>query len=362
MRLHMLGIPHTRTTSAFSHCAFTGKVRRWAQMMAPLGYECLHYGVGAPDSPGWNEHVEVMSPARQNELAGFDIAYPPPAKFVGDLANVGHALYQEFNERLEALLRANVRPGDVICLPFGHGHQRAVRTMYDQCIETGIGYPTALVGYRIYESSAWMHWHIGRENRGPWDSEWVVPNYFDVAEWPLRRTAPRQGEFVLYFGRLTPIKGLWEIVEIAKRLPDLRFVLCGQGDPAPFLAAAPNIEYHRPVHGMDRAALMHRAICLLMPTRYVEPFGGVAVEAGLTGTPCLTSNHSAFRETMPETLRCNHLGEWVEKIYRVMAWDRGETYELHASMRERYSLGTCAVQYDRIFGQAARMRREGWYA
>ena len=45
MRLHLPAIPHTITSPEFSHCAFTGKVLRFAPMMRSRGYVVIHYGV-----------------------------------------------------------------------------------------------------------------------------------------------------------------------------------------------------------------------------------------------------------------------------------------------------------------------------
>ena len=45
IRLHLPAIPHTITRSEFSHCAFTGKVQRFASMMRSREFEVFHYGV-----------------------------------------------------------------------------------------------------------------------------------------------------------------------------------------------------------------------------------------------------------------------------------------------------------------------------
>ena len=60
MRLHLLGIPHTQTTYEFSHCAFTGKVKRFAPMMQSVGYDVIHYGVEGAHS-GATYDVNLMS-------------------------------------------------------------------------------------------------------------------------------------------------------------------------------------------------------------------------------------------------------------------------------------------------------------
>lgn len=369
MRLHMLGLPHTRTLSALSHCAYTGKVHRFAKMMAPLGYEVLHYGVGSPDSEGWADHINVMQPGEQTALLGYDVT-APSAQFVGRDANVGHPVFVEFNARLAKLLKMHVKPGDIICAPMGVAHAAALQdpALRGLVVETGVGYPDYpfVAGYRIYESYAWWNHMQGwgralgtRSPDGPWLSEWVVPNYFDVDEWLMRSTDPAAGEFVLYFGRICDAKGVDRVIDIARARPELRFVLCGQGDPGPYLGL-PNVEYHPPVHGRARAELFYRAKCLLMPTQFLEPFGGVAVEATLTGTPVLTSDSGAFVETMPAELRCRTLGDWLHMLDRVTRLTGPEwIIQSRSAVAKRYSLDVVGRQYDRIFKQIPALRERG---
>jgi hypothetical protein len=356
MKLHVLGLPHTRTIAALSHCAFTGKVRRFAQMMAPLGYECIHYGVGQPDSPGWASSVQVLSPMVQRDLLGWDPTDPSP-EFIGRGVDVGSPLYRQFNSKLAALLKDRVQPDDWICAPFGLGHQEAVAAHLGQTVESGIGYYHCFSTFRIYESLAWMHWHLGRDQRAAWLGEFVIPNYFDVDEWPLRPTPPKDGGYVLYMGRLQPDKGLNIIWRLAKARPDLRFVLCGQGNAAPWLTE-PNIEYRAPVHGAERAALMHGARCLLAPSQYVEPFGGVAVEAMLTGTPVLTTAFGAYTETNPiGAYRCRTFGDWMRGL-ELLGDD--DPAQIQGYARARYGLAAVGPLYDRAFHGLAGIARDGW--
>ena len=54
MRLHLPAIPHTITSAAYSHCAFTGKVLRFPRMMMSVGYEVYHYGVEGSETDAVN--------------------------------------------------------------------------------------------------------------------------------------------------------------------------------------------------------------------------------------------------------------------------------------------------------------------
>lgn len=359
MRLHLLGIPHTITRYEYSHCAFTGKVIRFSPMMRSVGYEVIHYGVEGAES-GANEQINVLTAAEQEELMG---GRPDPTAFVGNHADVGNPLYRTFNDRLGKLLRENLRPGDAVCLPFGHAHSQATagldRNLFPH-VETGIGYPTTCETFRVFETHAWYHYHLGKGNTTGHDYNWVIPNYFDVSQWT---PCYDPGEYVLYFGRLTEEKGLRIVVEMARYRPDLKFIICGQGDPTPYLTA-PNIEYHPPIHGVARSDLLRKAIAVVMPTRYVEPFGGVTVEAQLCGVPVLGSAYGSFTETIEEGFngyRCHTLGDFLAGLERCEEFPRLQRVAIRAETELKYDMYNLARDYDRVFKQIADIQDKGWY-
>lgn len=359
MRVHLLGLPHTQTTPRFSHCAFTGKVLRFAPMLRPHGVHVTHYGIEGAES-GADVQLDVLSVGDWHDLLGHD--HRDPARFVGTDATIDSPLYREFNATLNAQLRARVSPDDIVALPFGLAHHAALDGVPGLHVETGIGYPDSFCRFRIFESQAWAHWTAGRQGV-PGQRDWhVIPNYFDVSEWAPGLPYAQRSKLLVYFGRITEQKGLNTVWEIAKALPDWHVVLCGQGDPTPWLTL-PNVSYRAPVHGRDRQALLSRARAVLMPTEYIEPFGGVAIEAMLSGTPVLTSDHSAFTETnIPGVtgFRCRVLGDWLAAVARADECLDPERLHLHAA--RCYGTDTLGAEYVRVFSamlEAASSR--GWY-
>lgn len=386
--LHLPAVPHTVSRSQFSHCAFTGKVERFPRMMQRQGFRVIHYGVAGAET-GAFEQVDLMTEEEQIALLGHGHG-DDPTRFVGKDANASSPLYRQFNYDLRRELLARVQPGDIICAPFGRAHEAALHDFpllapdldKDQrawCVETGIGYPDVFAPYRVYESEAWRHYHLGHPKRGGQgsDYEWVIPNYFDAEEWAIGQNP---GAYVLYFGRLNDQKGLLIVCEIARRRPDLQFVICGQGDPTFYKAQAPNIEYLPPVQGKARASLLAEALCVLMPSRYVEPFGGVTVEAQLCGTPVLGSVFGSFTETIQQGengYRCRTLGDFLAALELVETWHAAGPKYRTSTLEEpwldprpvirqmaiaRYSLEACGVRYAEVFETVAELAGDGYLA
>jgi glycosyltransferase involved in cell wall biosynthesis len=276
------------------------------------------------------------------------------------LADTNNTLYHTFNAILEEELRSRIQPEDIICLPFGYAHEQAIRQLPHAKVETGIGYPTPYQPFRIYESNAWYHYHLGKAqmHRGS-DYHWVIPNYYDITDWDYTPTPERK---LVYFGRIGEIKGLQIVWEIAKHRPDIQVVICGQGDPTPYLTL-PNISYHPPLHGKERSEFLGNAMAVLMPTRYVEPFGGVTVEAQMTGTPVLGSTYGSFTETIDHGVngyRCATLGDYLKAIDNI---DKGKLNREYISMtaKHKYNMFTLAHDYDKVFQQVGDVHDKGWY-
>lgn len=363
MQLHLLAVPHTVTRRDFSHCAFTQKVRRFAPMLFAHGLRVVHYGVAGSES-GAAEDVELMDQDEHQQLLGH--AYHATGRgYYGDDATDGNPVYRQFNLYAREALKERVQPGDIICLPFGHAHGAAIRGLPQlaagaSAIESGIGYYDCLLPWRIYESYAVRHGTMAKEGRHGVQLEstrleFVAPNYYDVDEWPK---GSGKGDYLAFLGRLTEGKGVATVLELARRRPDLKFRLAGQGDPDAFGEVPRNVEFVG-VLGAERAAFLGNARAILAPSRYSEPFCGAVVEAALCGTPAITSDFGAFAETVDHGwtgLRCNTLGEFVHALDDVLGMTRGH---VRARARRLYSMETVGQTYASIFQVVAEATRAG---
>jgi len=342
---------------------------RFSPMMRSAGYTVIHYGNAGAVS-GANEQVDVLS---QEETEYYLGKHDPAAPaFYEDRVNTSSRLYQIFNSSLHRRLGARVEPGDVLCYPFGNAHADALvgpceeKLKQVHHVEIGVGYEETFCSHVVFDSYAWMHWHLGKKfqsspandrQRNGSDYNWVIRNYFDLEEWtPEYQT----GKYLAYLGRICDAKGLRVIVEIAKALPDTEIVICGQGDPKTYTSQADNITYKAPIWGKARSEFLAGASALLTPTRYVEPFGLVAVEAMLSGTPVLASPYGGFTETVRPGVTgylCHTLGDWLVAIESAKALDR----RVIRREVESYDMYKVASEYHKVFQQVTDLGHRGWF-
>lgn len=104
---------------------------------------------------------------------------------------------------------------------------------------------------------------------------------------------------VLFAGRLAPEKNLPAILEAARALPELQFVIAGEGPLRKSLQReAKNLSNLRMTGWLDRESLrreMDAASLLLLPSHH-ETFGTVALEAMARGRPALVAESAGIHQ------------------------------------------------------------------
>ena len=378
IRLHLLGIPHTITRDEFSHCAFTGKVQRFSPMMRSRGFEVYHYGVETSQS-GANVDIDLFTKAEwqalriasyvklnpETTLEDAEIKLKDHTKFVGDLANLNTPLYTEFNIRLRKSLMENYRgiTTDIVCLPFGPTHEYAIKGLNYLSIETGIGYPNSYKEFRIFESYAKLHVSMEKDHKQIANYWFVVPNYYNTLEFPLSLNPDKQK--IGFLGRIDPIKGCHIFVDIAKNFPHIDFILCGQGDPTNFLKA-PNVYYKAPICGAERGEYLGSLTALIAPSKFIEPFCGVSVEAQLCGTPVIGHDYSALVETVEPFktgLNCHTLADFCYGVQMALDGKFDRQY-IHDRAVKKYDMYNVANKYEYVFKSILNIYdgTNGWYS
>lgn len=354
--LHILGLFHTVPSEEYSHCAFTGKVLRFSEMMNMYGYTTIEYANEGSESAA-SYKVPILSEEEFKNLKG----ETAKTDFVGNHAVSGTPLHKEFEARLIYELKKRVKPRDIILHPFGYAHS-VLLGIFDQTlhIESGIGYDpycTIKTPYKVFESNAHMHAYYGNFNRfaSPSNYWFVVPNYFNLKDWDVETTP---GDYIAFLGRINSMKGTQILYELASYV-DKKIVLCGQGDPKEVIH--PNIEYKGPLVGRERSDFLKNAYCTLTPSMFLEPFCGVSIESMLCGTPVLSSNYGAFTENIINGFngfRNNTLQDWVDSYEKIKDLDRQAIAD---HTRSKFSLEAVGKQYDNVFKKVYDLYDDGWY-
>jgi glycosyltransferase involved in cell wall biosynthesis len=356
-RFHLLGLAHLPTRRDYSPCAYTQKVLKLARMLKDLGHTVYFYG-GEGSEVVCDDFVPVVSAAERRACYGdYDWRSDFFRHDPGDLA------HRAFNRRAIAAIRARCRPGDFLLCTMGNYHQPIAAALPDLwAVEPGIGYEGVFTRYRAFESYAWMHYIYGR--LGQTDGGWydaVIPNYFDPADFPYQ---PHKGDYALYIGRLVSRKGVDVAVQVTREL-GLPLVIAGQGsldNPAEGLAInEPHVAFVGAVGPAERARLMGGARLAFAPTYYIEPFGGVAVEAQLCGTPVLATDWGAFAETVLHGVtgfRCRTFDDFVWAAAHV---DRLRPADCRSWALQNYSMERVRPMFQEFFARIADIGRQGWY-
>lgn len=329
MRLHLVGLPHTEVTEEYSWCAYTQKVRRMRDMMTSLGHEVTLYTAINPGPNTWGRDIPEFNEATFGEMN----------------ANVINGLTDSY-----------IQPGDLILLSAGRAQKPIADAFPDvQAVEFGVGYGGVFSDYRVFESYAWMHTVYGALYGSDCDGRFydaVIPNSYHSDEFPFG--AGGEG-YALYMGRLTDRKGYQLAADVAMELK-LPLKVAGPGKPPGYG------EYVGVVYGEDRVKLLQGATALLAPTLYVEPFGGVAVEAMMCGTPVITTDWGGFTETVTQGVtgfRCHTFGEFLEAARLAPLLNR---VTIHKTA-QRWSTEVIKYRYEEYFQRVLGLKEPGhdWF-
>lgn len=352
MRFHYPGMSFTQTTREYSACAFTTKIRLLCKMLTEMGHTVYHYGTEGSD-PICTENVTVLSledmykthPKDKWRKAGFN-------------TTIDNEAFQIFKWNTVAEISKRYEPRDFILCPLGAFHMGIAAEFKDAIVvEPGIGYPNSFAEHRVWESYAWMHFNYGLEKRvcAPKHYDAAIPNYFDLNDYTFR---PDKEDYFFWIGRPTPLKGLHVAADVCKEI-GAKLYAAGQGKPP----AGLDVEHIGVVSIEERDRWMGGAKGLFCPTLYIEPFGCIAVEAMLCGTPVISTDFGAFPETVihgKTGFRCRTHEQFVWAAKNI---DKIDPKDCRYHAAQNYSLEKIGPMYDEYFTTLrALYTPEGWYS
>lgn len=353
LRFHSLAIPHTVTNRDYVACAYTQKVLKFADMMTARGHTVIHYG-HERSKVNCAEHVTVTDDAVLAKAYGdHDWTRHQFEHSVNDYAN------QEFIRRCIPEIQARIQPYDFVLANWGNGHQAICNAVPSGiACEPGIGYTSGhFAQWRAYESHAVRNSVEGLASQQNWYSR-VIPNYFDIKDFDYQ---PQKQNYVLYLGRVSELKGISTCIH-ATAAANVHLIIAGQGRISD--AGWDHVPSHVTELGYAdadvRRQLLAHAKAVIIATNYLEPFGGVVVEALLSGTPIITPHFGAFAEIQQPGLTgylCYTLRDYVSALHNV---DQIDPAQCRARGLE-YSFDRVAPMFERWFADIHEVYKgHGW--
>jgi len=197
----------------------------------------------------------------------------------------------------------------------------------------------------------------------PFEDAAVIHHGLAAERYPSSR---RDQGYLLHLGRYAPEKGTHLAIDAA-RMAGLPLLLAGrvhEQDAAYFAAEVaprlgrPGVEELGEAGHARKVALLRGARAVLLPLQWEEPFGLVAVEAMLCGTPVLGFPRGSFPEIVEEGLT-GFLApaDDLEALARLAAGlARFDRVACARRARERFSIGRMTGAYEALYARVAGRR------
>jgi len=359
LRFHLLGLAHVPTSKLIYSCAYTQKVVNLCKMLMDLGHEVYLYCGEGSDIQA-TERITVVTDEQRKAVYG-DYDYGTTF-FKHDPKD---AVHQTFNAN--AILEINKRKQekDILLVPMGNYHQPISEGTGLMTVESGIGYTGVFAKNRIFESYAWMHYVYGllRQDDGYWYDA-VIPNSYDPEDFPFNPDIKRSDYFV-FIGRLIQRKGLQVAIEATERIGS-KLIVAGQGNLKDVegrdFSNYKHVTHVGSVTPGGRAKLIGEARGVFVPTYYIGPFEGVAVESQLLGTPVITTDWGVFSETVlhgKTGYRCRTMEEFVWAGKNISNINPQDCRDFAMS---NYSIDRVKYMYETYFQRVYELWKDGWYA
>lgn len=153
---------------------------------------------------------------------------------------------------------------------------------------------------------------VSRDHARRHGSSQFVHNGIDPDEFEYRAT---KDDYFLFLSKASwKVKGLETALQLARRTGINLRIAGGRG-----ISFSRKIKYMGMVGGRKKAGLLSGARALLFPIQWEEPFGLVAAEALMSGTPVITSERGSMPEVVTDDVgfRCNGIDEMEQAIRSV---------------------------------------------
>ena len=361
----MLSPQHTVANDDYMACAYTQKARKLSKMMKDLGHAVFFYG-HEQSVVECDEMVPVTTDADMRAAYGDFDHHKDFFKF-----DVTDSCYRAYDTNAIREIAKRKQPNDFLLATWGSGHRVICDAHQDLIVtESGIGYAGGhFARWKIFESYALLHAYLGLKAVGEAghceNYSVVIPNFFDLADFTFD---DQKDDYFLFLGRVNEGKGLHVAIQLAVAA-GFRLVIAGQGKLSDVgyggdgqQAVPPNVEFVGHADVEQRRKLLSKAKCLFLLSGYLEPFGGVQIEAMLSGTPVITSDWGVFPETNLHGITGYRCRTFADTLWAVRNIDRISPAACRAWAEANYSMERVSLMYDKFFRDVMDVYTgKGWY-
>lgn len=358
MRFHIPAIPHTVTNQQYLSCAYTQKVYKLCAMLKKMGHEIYHYGCEG-SNPECTENVNIVSDEFRQKF------YPTNYHTEQFRFDTNDKYHEVFYKNCVDEIKKRQQPKDFLLCAWGWGHEPIARHFDNTMlvVESGVGYEDIFAKYRVFESYTWMSHVYGLKKikNGP-SYDAVIPNFFDPDDFEF---SEQKEDWFLYLGRIVQRKGVEVAVQVTKKI-GAKLLIAGQGtleNKSENINITDSHVQHVGFADLEkRKALLSKAKAVFMPTYYIEPFGGVSIEAAMSGTPVISSDWGVFGENILHGItgyRCRTLDHYCWAAENIGNISPKACRDWAVS---NFTTDRVAVMYQEYFEMLYDLWGQGWYA
>lgn len=160
----------------------------------------------------------------------------------------------------------------------------------------------------------------------------AIHNFVDK----VQPVAVEKEDYVLEFGHLSKDKGTLTLLEVAKRMPEVRFVFAGFGAAEAAIQEVPNAECVGFKTGKDLEMLIRKAKVSIYPSEWYENCPFSVIESQMYGTPVIGSRMGGIPELVSEgvtaeVFEAGNVDELECKLRKILSPDVLGTYTENCS-------------------------------
>ena len=169
-------------------------------------------------------------------------------------------------------------------------------------------------------------------------------------------------DYFLFLSRVTEIKGIHIAIQLTEKIGS-KLLIAGQGDlkSLGYEKTPSHVEYVGYADVEKRKSLMKNARALILPTHYIEPFGGVTIEAMLSGTPIITTDWGCFAENNlhgTTGYRCRTMDQFIWAAKNI---DKIKPKKCRDWAEKNFSLKRVSKMYKEYLGSIRNLMFDGFY-